>query len=283
MNTVQEILRKNYKDLLNLNIQTAKIDSEVILANILNTTRINLITKQDITLNKEQEDLFSKLVERRKQKEPVAYILNKKEFWNENYFVDKRVLIPRPETEILIELLLKKIKDKNKAYKVLDLGCGSGCLLISFLKEMQKSQGIGVDISSNALEVAKKNIELHNLNNRAKLMRLDLLTLHTKDKFDIIFSNPPYLSSTDYAKLSEDVKNFEPKQALVGGFNGVFYYKKIIELSQSALKKNGYLALELGDRQYRTISKLLQDHSFRILDKYQLINNEIRCILAAKM
>ena len=283
MNTVQEILQKNYKDLLNHNIQTAKIDSEVILANILNTTRINLITKQDITLNKEQEDLFSKLVERRKQKEPVAYILNKKEFWNENYFVDKRVLIPRPETEILIELLLKKIKDKNKAYKVLDLGCGSGCLLISFLKEMHKSQGIGVDISSNALEVAKKNIELHNLNNRAKLMRLDLLTLHTKDKFDVIFSNPPYLSSSDYAKLSEDVKNFEPKQALVGGFNGVLYYKKIIALAQSALKKNGYLALELGDRQYRTISKLLQDHSFRILDKYQLINNEIRCILAAKM
>ena len=283
MNTVQEILQKNYKDLLNHNIQTAKIDSEVILANILNTTRINLITKQDITLNKEQEDLFSKLVERRKQKEPVAYILNKKEFWNENYFVDKRVLIPRPETEILIELLLKKIKDKNKAYKVLDLGCGSGCLLISFLKEMHKSQGMGVDISSNALEVAKKNIELHNLNNRAKLVRLDLLTLHTKDKFDVIFSNPPYLSSSDYAKLSEDVKNFEPKQALVGGFNGVLYYKKIIALSQSALKKNGYLALELGDRQYRTISKLLQDHSFRILDKYQLINNEIRCILAAKM
>ena len=283
MNTVQEILQKNYKDLLNHNIQTAKIDSEVILANILNTTRINLITKQDVTLNKEQENLFSKLVERRKQKEPVAYILNKKEFWNENYFVDKRVLIPRPETEILIELLLKKIKDKNKAYKVLDLGCGSGCLLISFLKEMRKSQGMGVDISSNALEVAKKNIELHNLNNRAKLVRLDLLTLHTKDKFDVIFSNPPYLSSSDYAKLSEDVKNFEPKQALVGGFNGVLYYKKIIALAQSALKKNGYLALELGDRQYRTISKLLQDHSFRILDKYQLINNEIRCILAAKM
>ena len=283
MNTVQEILQKNYKDLLNHNIQTAKIDSEVILANILNTTRINLITKQDVTLNKEQEDLFSKLVERRKQKEPVAYILNKKEFWNENYFVDKRVLIPRPETEILIELLLKKIKDKNKAYKVLDLGCGSGCLLISFLKEMHKSQGMGVDISRNALEVAKKNIELHNLNNRAKLMRLDLLTLHTKDKFDVIFSNPPYLSSSDYAKLSDDVKNFEPKQALVGGFNGVLYYKKIIALAQSALKKNGYLALELGDRQYRTISKLLQDHSFRILDKYQLINNEIRCILAAKM
>ena len=283
MNTVQEILQKNYKDLLNHNIQTAKIDSEVILANILNTTRINLITKQDVTLNKEQEDLFSKLVERRKQKEPVAYILNKKEFWNENYFVDKRVLIPRPETEILIELLLKKIKDKNKAYKVLDLGCGSGCLLISFLREMRKSQGMGVDISSNALEVAKKNIELHNLNNRAKLVRLDLLTLHTKDKFDVIFSNPPYLSSSDYAKLSDDVKNFEPKQALVGGFNGVLYYKKIIALAQSALKKNGYLALELGDRQYRTISKLLQDHSFRILDKYQLINNEIRCILAAKM
>ena len=132
MNTVQEILQKNYKDLLNHNIQTAKIDSEVILANILNTNRINLITKQDVTLNKEQEDLYSKLVERRKHKEPVAYILNKKEFWNENYFVDKRVLIPRPETEILIELLLKKIKDKNKAYKVLILVADQDVCLFLF-------------------------------------------------------------------------------------------------------------------------------------------------------
>ena len=156
MTTVLEILQKNYKDLLNHNIQTAKIDSEVILANVLNTTRVNLITKQNITLKKEQEDLFNKLVQRRKYKEPVAYILNQKEFWNESYFVDRRVLIPRPESEILIELLLKKIKDKNKTYKVLDLGCGSGCLLISFLKEMHKSQGLGVDISNIALEVAKK-------------------------------------------------------------------------------------------------------------------------------
>ena len=283
MTTVQEILQKNYKDLLNHNIQTAKIDSEVILANILNTTRVNLITKQDITLKKEQEDLFNKLVQRRKYKEPVAYILNKKEFWNESYFVDRRVLIPRPETEILIELLLKKIKDKNKACKVLDLGCGSGCLLISFFNEIRKSQGLGVDISNIALEVAKKNIELHNLNSRAKLARLDLFKLHTQAKFDVIFSNPPYLSSSDYAKLSDDVKNFEPKRALIGGFNGILYYKKIITLAQSSLKKNGYLALEIGDRQYRIISKLLQDHSFRILDKYQLINGEIRCILAAKM
>ena len=180
MVTVLEALTKNYKDLLNHNIKTAKIDTEVILADVLKISRVNLITKQNTSLNQEQEDLFAKLIKRRKQQEPVAYILNKKEFWNENYYVDKRVLIPRPETEILIEMLLKKVKDKSKAFQILDLGCGSGCLLISCLKEFNKSLGLGIDISSLALEVAKKNIQSYKINSRAKLLKLDLFKLDIK-------------------------------------------------------------------------------------------------------
>ena len=283
MVTVLEALTKNYKDLLNHSIQTAKIDAEVILADILKISRVNLITKQNTVLDQEQEDLFAKLIKRRKQQEPVAYILNKKEFWNENYYVDKRVLIPRPETEILIEMLLKKVKDKSKAFQILDLGCGSGCLLISCLKEFNKSLGLGIDISSLALEVAKKNIQSHKINNRAKLLRLDLFKLNIKKKFDFILSNPPYLTSSEYRNLSKDVKDYEPKQALVGGFDGILYYKKIISFSKSSLKKNGFLALEIGDGQYKEIKKLLTNHSFRILDKYQLIDGEIRCILASKI
>ena len=283
MVTVLEALTKNYKDLLNHNIQTAKIDAEVILADVLKISRVNLITKQNTVLDQEQEDLFAKLIKRRKQQEPVAYILNKKEFWNESYYVDKRVLIPRPETEILIEMLLKKVKDKSKAFQILDLGCGSGCLLISCLKEFNKSLGLGIDISSLALEVAKKNIQSHKINSRAKLLKLDLFKLDIKKKFDFILSNPPYLTSSEYRNLSKDVKDYEPKQALVGGFDGILYYKKIISFSKSSLKKNGFLALEIGDGQYKEIKKLLTNHSFRVLDKYQLIDGEIRCILASKI
>ena len=283
MVTVLEALTKNYKDLLNHNIQTAKIDTEVILADVLKISRVNLITKQNTVLNQGQEDLFAKLIKRRKQQEPVAYILNKKEFWNENYYVDKRVLIPRPETEILIEMLLKKVKDKSKVFQILDLGCGSGCLLISCLKEFNKSLGLGIDISSLALEVAKKNIQSHKINSRAKLLKLDLFKLDIKKKFDFILSNPPYLTSSEYRNLSKDVKDYEPKQALVGGFDGILYYKKIISFSKSSLKKNGFLALEIGDGQYKEIKKLLTNHSFRVLDKYQLIDGEIRCILASKI
>ena len=283
MVTVLEALTKNYKDLLNHSIQTAKIDAEVILADVLKISRVNLITKQNTSLDQEQEDLFAKLIKRRKQQEPVAYILNKKEFWNENYYVDKRVLIPRPETEILIEMLLKKVKDKSKVFQILDLGCGSGCLLISCLKEFNKSLGLGIDISSLALEVAKKNIQTHKINSRAKLLKLDLFKLDIKKKFDFILSNPPYLTSSEYRNLSKDVKDYEPKQALVGGFDGILYYKKIISFSKSSLKKNGFLALEIGDGQYKEIKKLLTNHSFRVLDKYQLIDGEIRCILASKI
>ena len=283
MVTVLEALTKNYQDLLNHSIQTAKIDAEVILADVLKISRVNLITKQNTSLNQEQEDLFAKLIKRRKQQEPVAYILNKKEFWNENYYVDKRVLIPRPETEILIEMLLKKVKDKSKAFQILDLGCGSGCLLISCLKEFNKSLGLGIDISSLALEVAKKNIQSYKINSRAKLLKLDLFKLDIKKKFDFILSNPPYLTSSEYRNLSKDVKDYEPKQALVGGFDGILYYKKIISFSKSSLKKNGFLALEIGDGQYKEIKKLLTNHSFRVLDKYQLIDGEIRCILASKI
>ena len=283
MVTVLEALTKNYKDLLNHNIQTAKIDAEVILADVLKISRVNLITKQNTVLNQGQEDLFAKFIKRRKQQEPVAYILNKKEFWNENYYVDKRVLIPRPETEILIEMLLKKVKDKSKVFQILDLGCGSGCLLISCLKEFNKSLGLGIDISSLALEVAKKNIQSYKINSRAKLLKLDLFKLDIKKKFDFILSNPPYLTSSEYRNLSKDVKDYEPKQALVGGFDGILYYKKIISFSKSSLKKNGFLALEIGDGQYKEIKKLLTNHSFRVLDKYQLIDGEIRCILASKI
>ena len=283
MTTVLEVLNKSSKNLLSINIKTAKIDSEIILASVLNTNRINLTTKRNLVLNKSQELLMSQLIRRRLNKEPVAYILNKKDFWNETYFVDKRVLIPRPETEILIEMVLKKIKNKSEVLQIMDIGCGSGCLLISCLRELKKSIGIGLDISSDALEVSKVNIKNYNLNKRIELYKESIFTFSTLKKLDIILSNPPYLSSSEYDNLEEDVKNFEPKTALKGGYNGTLHYKRIITFAALSLKKNGLLALELGDQQFLKIKEILIKNSFRILDKYRLINGEIRCILVSKI
>ena len=283
MTTVLEALKKNCKSLLNINIKTAKIDSEIILASVLKTDRINLSTQHNLILNKSQELLMSQLMERRKNKEPVAYILNKKDFWNETYFVDQRVLIPRPETEILIEMVLKKIKDKSKVLQLLDIGCGSGCLLISCLRELTKSIGIGLDISADALAVTKINVKNYKLNKRVELHKESIFNFLTLKKFDLILSNPPYLSSAEYDNLEIDVKNFEPETALKGGHDGTSHYKKIITFASMSLKKNGLLALELGDQQFFKIKEILAENSFKVLDKYRLINGEIRCILASKI
>ena len=283
MTTVLEALKKNCKSLLNINIKTAKIDSEIILASVLKTDRINLSTQHNLILNKSQELLMSQLMERRKNKEPVAYILNKKDFWNETYFVDKRVLIPRPETEILIEMVLKKIKDKSKVLQLLDIGCGSGCLLISCLRELTKSIGIGLDISADALAVTKINVKNYKLNKRVELHKESIFNFLTLKKFDLILSNPPYLSSAEYDNLEIDVKNFEPETALKGGHDGTSHYKKIITFASMSLKKNGLLALELGDQQFFKIKEMLAENSFKVIGKYRLINGEIRCILASKI
>lgn len=283
MTTITELLHKSYNELFNHNIKTAKIDSELILANLLKISRIDLITKQNVTLSNDQIDLYNNLIERRKKKEPVAYIFNKREFWNESYYVDKRVLIPRPETEIIIEMLLKKIFNKLKTLQILDIGCGSGCLLISCLKEFSKSKGTGVDISSSAIEVSNINIKQNQLNSRARLIKKDLFKLNLKNKFDIIVSNPPYLTNSIYTKLDYDIKFYEPKRALVAGVDGLKFYEKIVSIASTNLKKNGFLGLEIGDGHYNKIKKLLLANAFKIIDRFKLINGEIRCILAIKI
>ena len=283
MTTIIELLHKSYNELFNHNIKTAKIDSELILANLLKISRIDLITKQNVTLSNDQIDLYNNLIERRKKKEPVAYIFNKREFWNESYYVDKRVLIPRPETEIIIEMLLKKIFNKLKTLQILDVGCGSGCLLISCLKEFSKSKGTGVDISSSAIEVSNINIKQNQLKSRARLIKKDLFKLNLKNKFDIIVSNPPYLTNSIYTKLDYDIKFYEPKRALVAGVDGLKFYEKIVSIASTNLKKNGFLGLEIGDGHYNKIKKLLLANAFKIIDRFKLINGEIRCILATKI
>ena len=284
MAQVKEIISNATTELKKRNIQSARLDAEILLSTVLQSNRLDLVLKKNQNINLEQEKLFNQLLDKRKNNEPVAYIVKNKSFWNEDYYIASGALIPRPETEILIEMICKKINNGQKSLNILDIGCGSGCLLISLLRQFSKSRGIGIDISKEALNICKKNINKYKLNYRTKLIQGDMGKVRVVNKFDVIVSNPPYLKNSEYQKLSKDIKQYEPRIALVANQeDGIFFYREIIKKFSSALKVGGLLAFEIGDRQWIYIKEELEKNYFKIIDKYKLINDEIRCVLAIKI
>jgi len=284
MTQVQEIISKATIELKKRNIQSARLDAEILLSTVLQSNRLDLILKKNQNINLGQEQLFNQLLDKRKKNEPIAYIIKNKSFWNEDYYIASGALIPRPETEILIEMICKKIKNGKKSLNILDLGCGSGCLLISLLRQFPRSRGVGIDISKEALNICKKNINKYKLSYSTKLIQGDIGKVIMVNKFDVIVSNPPYLKNSEYQKLSKDIKQYEPRIALVAKQeDGIFFYREIIKKFSSVLKVGGLLAFEIGDRQWIYIKEELEKNSFKIIDKYKLINDEIRCVLAIKI
>jgi release factor glutamine methyltransferase len=271
----QELKRSN-----NLN---SRLDSEILVSHLINIPRESIYSKLKENLPSNKTEELQKLVSRRVKKEPIAYILNNKEFWSTNFYVDRSVLIPRPETEVLIDLILSQISNKNNYLNILDIGTGSGCILISLLKELVKAKGIGVDKSTKAIAIAKKNSILQQVDNRASFKNVNLEEIKFDKKFDLIVSNPPYLPDVSLKNLSLDIKLYEPKIALQGGVQGVDFLCKIINLASKILKINGLLALEIGDNQFHILATYLKKNRFKILDKYILINKQVRCLLATKL
>jgi release factor glutamine methyltransferase len=271
----QELKRSN-----NLN---SRLDSEILVSYLINVPREIIYSKLKENLPSNKTEELQKLVNRRAKKEPIAYILNNKEFWSTNFYVDRSVLIPRPETEVLIDLILSHINNKNNYFRILDIGTGSGCILISLLKELISAKGIGIDKSSKAIAIANKNSISQQVNNRATFKNLNLEEIKFDKKFDLIVSNPPYLPDVSLKNLNPDIKLYEPKIALQGGVQGVDFLYKIINLASKILKINGLLALEIGDNQFHLLAKYLSNNRFKILDKYILINKQVRCLLATKL
>jgi release factor glutamine methyltransferase len=271
----QELKRSN-----NLN---SRLDSEILVSHLINIPRESIYSKLKENLSSNKTEELQKLVSRRVKKEPIAYILNNKEFWSTNFYVDRSVLIPRPETEVLIDLILSQISNKNNYLNILDIGTGSGCILISLLKELVKAKGIGVDKSTKAIAIAKKNSILQQVDNRASFKNINLEEIKFDKKFDLIVSNPPYLPDVSLKNLNLDIKLYEPKIALQGGVQGVDFLCKIINLASKILKINGLLALEIGDNQFHILATYLKKNRFKILDKYILINKQVRCLLATKL
>jgi release factor glutamine methyltransferase len=259
------------------------LDSEILVSHLINIPRESIYSKLKENLPSSKTEELQNLVSRRVKKEPIAYILNNKEFWSTNFYVDRSVLIPRPETEVLIDLILSQINNKNNYFNILDIGTGSGCILVSLLKELTKAKGIGIDKSSKAIAVAKKNSTSQHVDSRSSFKNINLEEIKFDKKFDLIVSNPPYLPDVSMKNLNSDIKLYEPKIALQGGVQGVDFLCKIITLASKILKINGLLALEIGDNQFHILAKYLKENRFKILDKYTLINKQVRCLLATKL
>ena len=203
--------------------------------------------------------------------------MEEKEFWSKKFKVSKDTLIPRPETELLVEKLLKIYRGKK--ISILDIGTGSGCIIISLISELNKSIGAGIDISKKAILIAKKNATKYNLSNRIKFLNKSFEGLVDK-RYDLIVSNPPYIKRKDIKNLSDDIKKFEPRMALDGGNDGLDVIKKVIYKSKYILKINGLLALEIGNEQIKKVSNILIDNKFRIKEVIKDFKNNVRCVLA---
>ena len=253
-----------------------RIDSEVILSYILKISREKLLIKEDKICN-ENIIKFRSLISRRLKQEPVAYIIARKEFRSEDFFVDKKSLIPRPETELLIDPIVKIFKNKNLFF--LDIGVGSGCIIFSILKELNHSKGIGIDICKKAVLNAKINLNRFNLKNRVKLLNKSVDQVLNK-KFDLIVSNPPYIVKREINRLANDIRKFEPKIALDGGNDGLDVIKKVIYKSKEILKVKGILALEIGRGQYFSVARVLKENNFRQIRIMKDYQNNIRCIFS---
>ena len=275
MNTV-ETINFGSKVLKNEEINSHRLDSELILSNILNISREKLLLN-DLSISYENLIKFKNLILRRSKQEPVAYLLNKREFISKDFYVDNKSLIPRPETELLIGPILKMYKNKKLFF--LDAGVGTGCIMLSILNNLKSSKGVGIDACKKTLVNSKKNLELFKLANRAKIFHKSIDQI-SNVKFDLIVSNPPYILRRMLNRLPESVKKFEPRIALDGGNDGLDVIKKVIYKSKYILKSNGILALEIGNGQYRSVMRLLKGSKFREKEVIKDYRNNIRCIFS---
>ena len=276
MNILDLISKGSYK-LKNNSILSYRLDSEILLSKVLEKSRERVIIDQEEKVCKERLFKFNILIKRRSRKEPIAYILNEKEFWSKKFLVNKNTLIPRPETELMVEKLVEINKDKS--ISILDIGTGSGCIIISLLSELKNASGIGIDICRKAVLVAKKNAKFHSLTSNLKFYCKPVQKIFNK-KFDLVVSNPPYIQSRDIRDLDEDVKNYEPLVALDGGNDGLDVIKKVIYKAKEILKINGMLAIEIGKGQSKKVSKILNKNKFTIVYRIKDFKNNIRCIIS---
>jgi release factor glutamine methyltransferase len=262
-------------------ILTAQLDAEILMAKSLDTNREYIILNNDKNLEDKDLKNFLSLIKKRASRKPIAYLVNKKYFWKNEFYVNKNTLIPRPDTELIVEQVLNLTKNKNK-YSILDIGVGSGCILLSILKERKNFYGTGIDICKNSLNICKMNAKKLLLERRIKLYKSDV-DKFAQGKYDLIVSNPPYIKRCDLQYLESDVIKFEPKLALNGGLDGLSVIRKVIKKSSELVKQNGKFILEIGFNQKNKVIKLLNEKGFYINSTIKDLAKNDRCIISTKI
>ena len=273
INQASRFLKKN-------NIKSSKLDSEILMSKVIHKERDYVILNSNLEINKDSLNCFKNLINQRSLGKPIAYLLGKKYFWKHNFIVNQNVLIPRPDTEILIEEAIRFSKNKKKL-RILDIGVGSGCIILSILSEKKDFYGVGIDISKKCLDLSKSNAQNIGLSNRVKFFKSDVDNF-SHGKYDLIISNPPYINRANLKYLEKDVISFEPKLALDGGLDGLSEIRKVIIKSSELIKKNGKLILEIGFDQKDKVKKILIEKGFYINKFLKDYAGKNRCIVSTK-
>ena len=276
---IQSALKKGQSILIDNNIISAKLDSEILMSQAIRKNKKFIILNLHKEIKKRDLDYFDNLIQERAKSKPVAQIIKKKDFWKYEFIVNNNVLIPRPDTEILIEQALKLVKNKNRL-QILDIGIGSGCILMSILKEKKNFIGTGIDISNKSLQISKVNGQKLRINNRLRLFKSNIDNFNT-GKYDLIVSNPPYIKKSNLKCLEKDI-GFEPKQALDGGLDGLSEIRKVINKSSELIKRSGHFIIEIGFDQKNKVKKILRDKGFYIKKTVKDLSNHDRCIVSIK-
>ena len=263
------------------NIKTLDLDIQILMTKALKKDRKFIILNSNKEISSENLKYFNNLVAKRSKGEPVAYLVEKKYFWKYEFIVNKDVLIPRPDTEVIVEQVLNLTKNKQRL-SLLDVGIGSGCILLSILKDKKNFFGTGVDICKKSLNICKINGKNLDIINRLKLFKSDIDNFHF-GKYDLIISNPPYIKINELKYLERDIVGFEPLKALNGGIDGLSEINKVINRSSELIKKNGILILEINYNQKRIVKKLLENKGFFIKKVVKDLSNNDRCIISVKI
>ena len=274
-------LKKADKYLKINNIKSSRLDSEILLSKAINQDRKYIILNPKKKLSNKVFSCFKKLISQRSKGTPIAYLVEKKEFWKYEFKITENVLIPRPDTELIIEEALKVSKNKLKL-KVLDIGVGSGCIILSILKERKDFNGVGIDISQKSIGLSKLNSKNLGVQNRVKFIKTDIDNFN-HGKYDLIISNPPYIKKLDLKYLEKDIIKFEPKLALDGGLDGISEISSVINKSSELIKKNGKFLLEIASDQKKIVKRLLKNKGFYINKILRDYGNNDRCIVSTKI
>ena len=274
-------IKEGSRILKNKFISNSQLDAEILMAKTIDKDRNYILLNCNNSINKDDLKHFHELIEQRSLGKPIAYLVNKKQFWDSEFFITGDTLIPRPDTELVVEKVLQFTKQRNKL-NILDIGVGSGCILLSILKERKNFYGTGIDISKKCLNISKMNAINLKVSSRLKLYKSDVDKFNL-GKYDLIVSNPPYIKTRDIKYLERDVANFEPRIALDGGLDGLSEIRKVVKKSSGLIKKNGKFFLEISFDQKNSVKDILKKEGFYIISiEKDLANNE-RCIVSTKI